>query len=174
VKENVITAVLREAARIDGSTQGLASRLHAPESTLLLWMEGRAQVPLRALLNSIYVIVEWELQTDEPHAGFAAETGAHDKLSVSMGQLAARCSRCDGTEFRAVGPGELRLTSRLACIACGEEVLHGTLITRLAKELIQHSRSMVARARRRAKEARHCIEEGRKVIEESLEKRQRK
>ena len=174
MKENVITAVLREAARIDGSTQGRASRLHAPESTLLLWMEGRAQVPLRALLNSIDFIIEWELQTKELHGGFAADMGAHDKLSLSIGQLAARCSRCDGADFRAAVPGDLRLTSRLSCIACGEEVLHGTLITRLAKELIQHSRSMVARARRRANEARRCIEHGRKAIEESLEKRESK
>jgi hypothetical protein len=50
--DRMIPLLLRQAAEAEGSTQALASRLNAPEPTLLRWMDGRAQTPLRALLAS--------------------------------------------------------------------------------------------------------------------------
>ena len=50
MQEKIITDILRETIRIEGSAQALASRLNAPEGTLARWVAGRAQTPLRAFL----------------------------------------------------------------------------------------------------------------------------
>jgi len=167
MEENLVRSILREAARIEGSTQALATRLRAPESTLLLWLEGRAQVPLRALLNSIDFIVRWELETSETKCAFYAGTDANGRIMLSMRRLTASCSQCGGTDFHAVAPGVLRLTSRLSCTTCGEEVVQSILIGRLAKQVAQRSRSQSAQHYRPAKDEHQCFQNGGAVIEEA-------
>ena len=108
-------------------------------------MKGRAQAPLRALLNVIDLIVEWELHSKDERGSLAPHMGPDETIVLFKGQFVARCSRCGASNFRLALPGEFRLTSRLSCLACGEEVLHGTLIARLAKEIsVAHGRRMRA------------------------------
>ena len=48
----------------------------------------------------------------------------------------------------------LRMTSELACAGCGERVVHGNLISQLAKDAVHQSRAMtIARAKRQAPRA---------------------
>lgn len=145
--ETIYTKTLAKAAEIHGSTQSLASFLRVPENTLLRWMSGRAQMPLQAFLKLIDTIAQHE------RAGAArGETVDGKLLTFKMGQLLARCRRCDGTQFALANPDtELKLTSELACRACGEQVVHGDLISELAKDTVQQSRTFTAsRQKRRA------------------------
>lgn len=147
---NIYTQTLARAAEAQGSTQALASLLHVPESTLLRWMAGRAQMPLQAFLKLISVLIHYE-KTGGGYAS-AGQPASGDKLVFWMGKLEARCGRCDGSEFIPAAPAQpVKLTSELVCCACGESVIHGNLITQLAKDAVNQSRALTAaRAKRQA------------------------
>jgi len=150
MRDTLYTRTLVQAAEIEGSTQALAHILKVPESTLLRWLAGHAQMPLRAFVKAVDLLSEHEKRNPAPHA---AEKPAASELEFRMGEHFARCQRCDGTQFRQKQPGtRLRMTSELLCAGCGEEVIHGNLIVRLATDAIQHSRAMtVSRARAQLK-----------------------
>jgi len=150
VADTIHTRALARAAEAEGSTQALAGVLHVPENTLMRWMSGRAQMPLRAFLRLVELLSQHE--KNGVGAASAGEVLHNGKLSFAMGQLLARCARCDGTDFLpAVAGTPLRMTSELACVSCGERVAHGDLISQLARDAVQQSRAMtVARTRRQA------------------------
>jgi hypothetical protein len=153
VADTIYTRALGRAAQAQGSTQALASYLHVPENTLLRWMAGRAQMPLQAFLKLVELLGKYEngdAAEPQPAAAPSAE-----KLRFTIGELAARCARCDGEQFQLAKPGPLRYTSALLCSACGENVVHGNLICQLAKDAVWHTRALtVARTRRRPMPAR--------------------
>ena len=159
-----IPLILQQAARAEGSTQALASRLNAPEPTLVRWMTGRAQAPLRAFLAVLDFLMELERKQPPGREAAAAQP---DPLVFPLGQLLARCSRCDASEFRLVHPGALRLTSPLACTACGAEVVHGNLLAQLAKDAVQHSRAVAVRTQRAVSASRARLESGQRRLEAS-------
>lgn len=149
MQDKIVTLILQQAAQAEGSTQALASRLNAPEATLLRWMSGRAQTPLRAFLVVLEYLMELERKDEEgPAASDAVVERQADKLVFPLGPLLARCVCCDGNEFRLAGPGSLRLTSPLACTTCGAEIVHGKLLAQLATDAVHHSRAASARTRR--------------------------
>lgn len=146
--DTLYTRALVRAAEIEGSTQALASVLRVPENTLLRWMAGRAQMPLQAFLKAIELIAADERnQTPAPRREAPPE-----KLRFKVGELEARCERCDGNEFVQTDPSTpLRYISELVCCSCGARETHGTLITRLAKDAVYHSKALtVARQKRTA------------------------
>ena len=142
--DTIYTKTLARAAEIHGSTQSLASFLRVPENTLLRWMSGRAQMPLQAFLKLVETIAQHE------RAGSSAARGEKingNPLTFKMGPLVARCRRCDGTQFALADPDtELKLTSPLACVACGELVVHGSLISELAKHAVQRQAGLLKRS----------------------------
>ena len=121
--QNVYTRLLQQLVAIEGSTQAVASLLRVPEGTLVWWLNGRAQMPLRALLKAIDLVAKHELK-DHP-----------ERFTFEIGPVRARCSGCGATEFRPSDPAS-RLTydSTLACAICGHEVSHGELVVQVAKE----------------------------------------
>ena len=163
MQDRTVALILQQAAKAEGSTQALASRLHAPEATLLRWMDGRAQAPLRALLAVLEFLMELERKTEQPASPAASEPGQPDRLVFPLGPLLARCTRCDGTEFRLTGAGGLRLTSRLACTGCGLETIHGNLLAQLAKDAVQQSRAVAVRTRRAVDRGRAVVERGKRL-----------
>ena len=146
MKDSLYTQTLARAAEAEGGTAALASVLNVPERTLERWMSGRAQTPVRAFLKVLDRLSAHEA------TGIAVPAPVKDgkPLRFQMGQLLARCSRCDGTEFAPADPAApLKLTSPLVCRACGEKVIHGNLIAQLAQDTVLHSNAMtVARERR--------------------------
>ena len=150
--DTIHTRALARAAETEGSTQALAGVLHVPENTLMRWMSGRAQMPLRAFLR----LVELLSQHEKKNGG---EPQGNGKLTFAMGELYARCARCDGTDFLPATAGTpLRMTTELACASCGERVVHGDLISQLARDAIQQSRAMtVARTKRQARAGKGMI-----------------
>lgn len=138
--DTLFTRALVRAAEIHGSTQSLASSLRVPENTLLRWMSGRAQMPLQAFLRVIALISEEERkQPLEPVPQAAAKS---EKLRFRIGQQEGRCERCKGVEFLPAEPAQaLRYIDRLRCTTCGEAVVHGELIARLAKDAVYRSKA---------------------------------
>jgi hypothetical protein len=147
VSDTIYTRTLARAAQAEGSTSALAQVLRVPERTLERWMSGRAQMPVRAFVQAL------ERLTQHENNGAPAPVFDSDAtLTFPMGELLARCGRCDGTEFTPALPGApLKMTSELACRACGEKVVHGNLIARLAEEVVQHSRAATIARNRRQK-----------------------
>ena len=146
MKETLYTQTLARAADAEGGTAALAGVLHVPEKTLERWMSGRAQTPLRAFLKALERLTAHEASG----AATPRPAGNGEPLSFRMGNLVARCSRCDSTEFLpANAQAPLRLTAELLCRACGEKVVHGNLIAQLAQDAVQHAHTMTAARERR-------------------------
>lgn len=141
VAENVYTRLLKQLVATEGSTQAVAGLLRVPEGTLLWWMKGRAQMPLRALLKAMDLVAKHELR-DAP-----------ERFTFEIGPVRARCSGCGATEFRPKDPASpLTYGSTLACAICGHEVGHGELIVQVAREA-----SLQASRYARSKKARTAI-----------------
>lgn len=165
MQDKIVTLVLQQAAQAEGSTQALATRLNAPEPTLIRWMTGRAQTPLRAFLAVIDFLMRAELKGAEPAP--PAADAAPETLTFPLGPLLGRCPRCDSTEFRLLGGGGLRLTSALACSACGAEIVHGKLLAQLARDAVQHSRAVAVRTQRAVSTSRVRLESGQPRLDAS-------
>lgn len=170
MQDKVIPLILQQAAKAEGSTQALANRLNAPEPTLRRWMDGRAQTPLRAFLAVLEFLMQLERRAADAAAPAHPEPGTPDKLVFPLGPLRARCARCDATEFRLLVPGALRLTSALACTACGAEVVHGNLLAQLAKDAVHQSRAVAVRTQRGLDRSRAVVERAKRRIEASAKR----
>ena len=173
MQEKIITDILREAIRIEGSAQALASRLNAPEGTLARWVAGRAQTPLRAFLAVIDFVMKHEAGAPPSPGAPAAADDAPPSLVLALGPLEARCARCDGTRFKRLGAAPLQLTSVLACCECGTQVVHGNLLAQLARDAVQQSRASMARAQRAVSVSRASIERAREGVAKSAERLKR-
>ena len=146
MKQTLYTETLGRAAEAEGGTAALANLLHVPEKTLERWMSGRAQTPLRAFLKLLERLIVHEASG----AATAPTVQNGEPLTFCMGQLLARCSRCDGTEFAPAEPDKpLTLRSTLACRACGEKIVHANLIAQLAQDAVQYAHAMTAARERR-------------------------
>ena len=151
MSENVYSKVLAQLVAKEGaSTQAVASLLNVPEKTLERWMLGRSQMPLRAFLRALDLIVQHE----ERDGTMAPAQPAPDPLIFRAGAVTAACAKCGQERFRRVDPAA-RATYRslLACLGCGSEVVHGDLIAALAREVSRRAGTYVARARARRQSA---------------------
>jgi hypothetical protein len=163
VGDNVFASTLARAIEIEGSAQSIAHLLRVPEATLLRWCEGRADMPVRAFTALVEFLSAAETRHAANEAAIAAPSPepATERLEFRIGNLLAQCARCQSTQFRRVRPDEpLRMTSRLLCSTCGEEVVHGDLLVSLGRSLIakkreeafeRNRRQAVMRASRRKK-----------------------
>jgi len=147
VHENIYARVLRQLALMEKSTQAVASLFNVPEKTLMRWMDGRARMPLRAFMRALELVT-----SRERSAGPLPYEGATERLVFKAGPEIAQCRECHGEEFRRADPSVPHTyTSRLACRQCGTEVIHGDLITGLARQVSLRAGSYVERARVRAR-----------------------
>jgi hypothetical protein len=147
VTENIYASVLRQLARMESSTQAVATLLHVPENTLMRWMDGRARMPLRAFMLALELVAD-----REGSAGPLPFEGRGERLVFKAGPELAHCAKCGGEEFRRADPSAPHTyRSMLACLRCGSEVIHGNLIAELARQVSLRAGSYVERARSRAR-----------------------
>jgi len=144
---NVFTALLTRAVEVhDDGAAGVASLLRVPETTFQLWMKGSVQVPSRAFFVLLEALRRQDIPLRQP-----ARDAATKPLTFMAGPLRARCARCEATEFLpAEAHAPLKLTSELACAGCGERVVQGDLIARLARECVRHAGALTAARTKRA------------------------
>ena len=138
MSEDVYVISLRRAAEIHGSTQGLASALRVPESTLKRWMSGRAMMPEQAFNRVLESIIEHEARDRAP----PTPSGERSDLSFRVEDLFARCRKCGGAAFSASAPA--RLADSLECLACGEQIVHRDLLVELAQRAASRRRDRAA------------------------------
>jgi len=87
-------------------------------------------------------------------------------LVFRMGPLLGRCSRCDCTEFEPADATQpVKLVSPLLCRACGERVIHSSLIAQLAQDAVMHAHAMTAARTRRQNEIKRASATARKKPE---------
>jgi predicted RNA-binding Zn-ribbon protein involved in translation (DUF1610 family) len=72
-------------------------------------------------------------------------------MLVAVRDIAARCCSCGKTDFKLLGAGELRLTSVMACSACGERMIYRDLLEQIGEEAIRRANDAIARLKRRPK-----------------------
>jgi hypothetical protein len=153
VADTVYSRLLARALEIEGSSQSLAEILRVPEATMLRWRSGRAFMPVQAFQKLMaYIAAAEQRGTAAASSTEAQADGMAERIKFPIGKLFARCTRCDGIEFRRADlAAPLRMTSKLVCCTCAMEVIHGNLLAQLAEDVITHKRAeVVARARRRA------------------------
>jgi len=100
-------------------------------------------MPIRAFTALVEFLSAAEVghAANEPDVAPTAPQTSPESLELRIGNLAARCVQCEGTEFRRVRPDEpLKMTSRLLCRACGHEIVHGDLLLKLGHSLIEKKR----------------------------------
>ena len=62
----------------------------------------------------------------------------------------------------------MRLTSRLLCVGCGTETLHGKLIAQLADDMVQQSRAMTVRTKRTVQHSRQLQLKSEETIQKTI------
>lgn len=155
--DTIFTRALARATQLHGSSQALAGLLRVPESTLLRWISGRAQMPLRAFHRVIELLTEHEQSADATPAPAASVREAN--LSFNIGEMLARCARCSGTQFAPQSPAApLQMTSVLHCSSCHYGVVHGALLAELAARAVRHSRHVATRTKGKRPAATHTAQ----------------
>ena len=76
-------------------------------------------------------------------------------MIVAVRDIAARCRQCGKTDFKPLEGGdrrgELRLTTVLACSACGHRATYRELLEQIGEEAIKRANDAIERLRRRPK-----------------------
>ncbi|HEX7052345.1 MAG TPA: hypothetical protein VF211_00245 [Burkholderiales bacterium] len=72
-------------------------------------------------------------------------------MLVAVRDIAARCRKCGNTDFRPLGPGELRLGSAMACTSCGERTTYRDLLEQIGEEAIRRANEAIDRLKRKPK-----------------------
>ena len=72
-------------------------------------------------------------------------------MLVAVRDIAARCRSCGKTDFRPLTAGELRLTTVLACSACGGRTTYRDLLEQIGEEAMRRANDAIARLKRRPK-----------------------
>ena len=70
-------------------------------------------------------------------------------MLVAVRDIAARCRKCGGTDFRPLAAGELRLDTAMACSGCGERTTYRDLLEQIGEEAIRRANEAIERLRRR-------------------------
>lgn len=111
-------------------------------------------MPFRAYEVLVQYLTSADTRSSVPAPSSAPRTTSADagneRLTFPLGELLARCMKCDGTEFRRVESHlPLKMISLLECLACSAQVSHGTLLVELGKDaMARHKAGANARARR--------------------------
>lgn len=136
MKEDIYVTSLRRGVAFHEGAQALAFALRVPESTLRRWMSGRAMMPEQAFARLLELIVEHEARAP------ASAPGPRTTLSFRVEDLMARCRKCGATAFSA--DPSARMVDPLACLACGEEVVHRDLLIELAQRIASRRKERAA------------------------------
>ena len=126
--EDSATRALGHLVELEGSSTAVAHALHVPDGTLKLWLSGRAQMPVRAFLHTLELLL-----THESNGRAMQQRLAATELKFLIAGYAATCSRCDAQNFRPENPDRpLSYGSVLVCCQCGKTATHSTLLAALA------------------------------------------
>ena len=72
-------------------------------------------------------------------------------MIISIGDITARCPRCEGAEFEPLSGGPLRLASELKCSACGATVRYLALLDQIGEEAMRRANEAIEALKKRKK-----------------------
>ena len=72
-------------------------------------------------------------------------------MLIYIGDIAAACLRCGGTDFDSLSEGPLRLATELKCTGCGEKVKYLVLLDQIGEEAMQRANRAIDELKRRPK-----------------------
>ena len=72
-------------------------------------------------------------------------------MIISIGDITARCPRCQGSEFEALTAGPLRLASELECSGCGERVRYLALLDQIGEEAMRRANEAIDALKKKKK-----------------------
>ena len=75
-------------------------------------------------------------------------------MRVSIRDVSARCSGCDGTEFRQLEAGPLRLTTRMACTQCNRVLTYRDLLESIGEQAIRRANEALAKLKKNSPRSR--------------------
>lgn len=68
-------------------------------------------------------------------------------MEFKVGQITARCAKCQGSVFEEQGRDSLRGQTKFSCAACGSEVSYSELILQIGRQSASRSRPRVVPAK---------------------------
>jgi hypothetical protein len=72
-------------------------------------------------------------------------------MIISIGDITARCPRCEGAEFEPLTEGPLRLASEFKCNACGARVRYLALLDQIGEEAMRRANDAIEALKNRKK-----------------------
>jgi hypothetical protein len=82
------------------------------------------------------------------HRGLLYDGLGEGGMLVGIGDISARCKGCGGNDFKVLSAGALRLTSILACTACGRQTSYLDLLDAIGEEAIRRANEALAKLRK--------------------------
>jgi hypothetical protein len=64
-------------------------------------------------------------------------------MRVSVGDITARCPKCEGTDFESAPDGALRLTTELKCAGCGAKHKYLVLLDQIGEEAMRRAEKAI-------------------------------
>ncbi|MGH8518640.1 MAG: hypothetical protein ACREUE_14405 [Panacagrimonas sp.] len=64
-------------------------------------------------------------------------------MLVSVGDITARCPKCQGTDFESASCGALRLTTELKCTGCGARHKYLVLLDQIGEEAMRRAENAI-------------------------------
>jgi hypothetical protein len=65
-------------------------------------------------------------------------------MIVAVRDIAAHCRKCRKTDFGALSGGELRLSTAMACTACGQRTTYRELLEQIGEEAMKRANEAIA------------------------------
>jgi hypothetical protein len=72
-------------------------------------------------------------------------------MIISIGDITARCPRCEGAEFEPLSEGPLRLASEFKCSACGAKAKYLALLDQIGEEAMRRANDAIEALKKRKK-----------------------
>jgi len=69
-------------------------------------------------------------------------------MQVKVRDIVARCAKCGATNFSLTDAGAVRLTSVMACTACGEKTTYRELLEAIGEEAMRRANEALEKLRK--------------------------
>jgi len=77
--------------------------------------------------------------------------GEEGLVLITIGDIAAECPQCGGTDFETLSDGPLRLATELRCTGCGEHVKYLLLLDHIGEEAMRRANRALGELKKQPK-----------------------
>ena len=73
------------------------------------------------------------------------------RMMVSVRDINARCAGCGGRDFKSLGKGQVRLSTRMSCTQCGDGTTYRALLESIGEEAMRRANDALEKLRKTQK-----------------------